>query len=154
MAFRIRAPKDFWAGALYVAFGLSAVVIGRDYGFGTTLRMGPAYFPAVLGAVLTVIGTISVIRSFLRPGEPVEHLALKPLALITVAILLFGFLVRGAGLVVVVPLLVMVTAYGRHDGLLCDGVQQGPGRSATNSRSLVRPIAFLTIQRGCVQWNF
>lgn len=112
MAFRIRAPKDFWAGVLYAAFGLSAVVIGRDYGFGTTLRMGPAYFPAVLGAVLTVIGTMSVIRSFLRPGEPVEHLALKPLALITVAILLFGFLVRGAGLVVVIPLLVMVTAYG------------------------------------------
>lgn len=112
MALRIRAPKDFWAGALYVAFGLSAVLIGRDYEFGTTLRMGPAYFPAVLGTVLTVIGAISVIRSFLRQGEPVERLALKPLALITAAILLFGFFVRGAGLVVVIPVLVMVTAYG------------------------------------------
>jgi hypothetical protein len=112
MTFRIRAPKDFWAGVLYVAFGVSAIVLGRDYGLGTALRMGPAYFPAVLGAVLTLIGSISVIRSFLSPGEPVEHLALRPLALIAVAVLLFGYLVRDAGLVVVIPLLVIVTAYG------------------------------------------
>ena len=112
MTSRIRSPKDFWAGVLYIAFGLSAIVIGRDYGLGTALRMGPAYFPAVLGAVLTLIGSISLVRSFLEPGEPVGGLALKPMILITVAILLFGFLVRGAGLVVVIPLLVITTAYG------------------------------------------
>ena len=112
MTSRIRSPKDFWAGVLYIAFGLSAIVIGREYGLGTALRMGPAYFPAVLGAVLTLIGSISLVRSFLEPGEPVGGLALKPMILITVAILLFGFLVRGAGLVVVIPLLVIATAYG------------------------------------------
>ena len=112
MTSRIRSPKDFWAGVLYIAFGLSAIVIGREYGLGTALRMGPAYFPAVLGAVLTLIGSISLVRSFLEPGEPVGGLALKPMILITVAILLFGFLVRGAGLVVVIPLLVITTAYG------------------------------------------
>ena len=112
MTSRIRSPKDFWAGVLYIAFGLSAIVIGREYGLGTALRMGPAYFPAVLGAVLTLIGSISLVRSFLKPGEPVGGLALKPMILITVAILLFGFLVRGAGLVVVIPLLIITTAYG------------------------------------------
>ena len=112
MTSRIRSPKDFWAGVLYIAFGLSAIVIGREYGLGTALRMGPAYFPAVLGAVLTLIGSISLVRSFLEPGEPVGGLAFKPMILITVAILLFGFLVRGAGLVVVIPLLVITTAYG------------------------------------------
>ena len=112
MTSRIRSPKDFWAGVLYIAFGLSAIVIGREYGLGTALRMGPAYFPAVLGAVLTLIGSISLVRSFLKPGEPVGGLALKPMILITVAILLFGFLVRGAGLVVVIPLLMITTAYG------------------------------------------
>lgn len=112
MTLRILSPKDFWAGVLYVALGLSAIVIGREYAMGTALRMGPAYFPTVLGAVLALIGSISLVRSFLQPGEQVGNLALKPMILITVAILLFGFLVRGAGLVVVIPLLMIITAYG------------------------------------------
>lgn len=107
----IRSPKYFWAGIIYMAFGLSAIVIGREYGLGTALRMGPAYFPTFLGVLLTLIGIISLIRSFLKPGEPVGSLALRPMIMITVAVLLFGFLVRGAGLVVVIPILVITTAY-------------------------------------------
>jgi hypothetical protein len=107
---RIRSPKDFWAGALYVAFGASAIAIGAEYGLGTALKMGPAYFPTVLGVLLCLIGAISLVRSFVTPGEPVGRFALKPLALITVSILAFGFLARGAGLVVVIPLLVIVSA--------------------------------------------
>lgn len=107
----IRSPKDFWAGIIYMAFGLSAIVIGREYGLGTALRMGPAYFPTVLGVLLTLIGIISLIRSFLKPGEPIGSLALRPMILITIAVFLFGFLVRGAGLVVVIPILVITTAY-------------------------------------------
>jgi hypothetical protein len=111
MTSRIRSPKDFWSGVLYVGFGLAAIVLGRDYGMGTALRMGPAYFPTVLGTVLAVIGSISLVRSFLVPGEAIGTLAVRQLALITVAVLLFGFLVRGAGLVVVIPMLVLITAY-------------------------------------------
>lgn len=111
MTSRIRSPKDFWAGVLYVGFGLAAVVIGRDYELGTALRMGPAYFPTVLGALLALIGSISLLRSFFQPGEPVGRMALRPLALITVGVLAFGFLVRGAGLVVVIPILVVISAY-------------------------------------------
>lgn len=111
MTSRIRSPKDFWAGILYIGFGLSAIVIGREYGLGTALRMGPAYFPTVLGVLLSLIGTISLIRSFLQPGEPVEGLALKPMILISIGVFLFGFLARAAGLVVVIPILVLTTAY-------------------------------------------
>ena len=111
MMSRIRSPKDFWAGVLYIAFGASAIVIGRDYGLGTALRMGPAYFPTVLGALLTLIGAASLVRSFLQPGEPIGQMAIRPLTLITVGVLLFGLLVRGAGLVVVIPILVIVSAY-------------------------------------------
>jgi hypothetical protein len=93
-----------------MAFGLSAIVLGKDYGLGTALRMGPAYFPTVLGGVLTLIGAISLLRAFLTPGEPVGRLALKPMLFIAVASVLFGFLVRGAGMVVAIPLLVIITA--------------------------------------------
>src|SRR5688572_14793899 len=45
----IRSTKDFWTGVLYVFFGLTAIIVARDYGMGTAVRMGPAYFPTILG---------------------------------------------------------------------------------------------------------
>jgi hypothetical protein len=107
----VRSAKDFWAGLIYIALGLSAVIIGRDYGMGTALRMGAAYFPTVLGALLTFIGVISVVRSFIRPGTPIDRFAFRGLLLVVGATLLFGFIVRGAGLVVALPVLVLTSAY-------------------------------------------
>jgi len=106
-----RNPKDFWTGLLYIFFGASAVIIARDYNMGTSLRMGPAYFPTILGAVLAVIGVIAVIRSFIAPGAPIGGFSFKGLVLVTLAVVVFGFLVRGVGLVVSLPLLVIISAY-------------------------------------------
>ena len=108
---RIRSPKDFYASLIYLAVGLSTIVIGRDYPMGTAFKMGPAYFPTVLAALLSFIGVISLIRSFVRKGEPIAALAWKPLLLIVTATVVFGLLVRGAGLAVALPLFVMMTAY-------------------------------------------
>ena len=57
MSVRIRSPRDLFAGALFVSFGLCAVLVGRDYPMGTALRMGAGYFPFVLGALLLLLGT-------------------------------------------------------------------------------------------------
>ena len=107
----IRNPKDFWIGLLYILFGSSAILIARDYGMGTGGRMGPAYFPNILGGLLIVIGAISVIRSFIAHGAPIGTLAFKGLLLVSVSVLIFGILVRGAGLAVSLPLLVIISAY-------------------------------------------
>jgi len=106
-----RNPRDFWTGLLYIFFGASAMIIARDYNMGTAFRMGPAYFPSILGAVLAVIGAIAVIRSFIALGAPIGRFSFKGLALVTLSVLVFGFLVRGAGLVLALPLLVIVSAY-------------------------------------------
>ena len=107
----IRHPKDFWIGIIFIFFGLSAVVIGQDYGMGTAGRMGPAYFPVVLGGLLTLIGVIGVIRSFIRHGEAIGRIHVKELVLILAAVLLFGYLVRNAGLVPAAIVLIMVSAF-------------------------------------------
>ena len=107
----IRSPKDFWSGAVFVAVGLAAIVFGRDHPMGTAMRMGPAYFPTVLGGLLTLIGLAAVIRSLIRPGEPVGRMALGKLALVTVSIVLFGLLLRPLGLAGAILLLVFVSAY-------------------------------------------
>jgi hypothetical protein len=107
----IRHPKDFWAGIIFLIFGLAAVIIGRDYTMGTAGRMGPGYFPTILGGLLALIGLAAMIRSFLRPGEAIGKFYIKNLLLVSVAVLLFGFLMRDAGLLPAVIAIVMVSAY-------------------------------------------
>lgn len=105
-----RNGKDFWAGVIYIVVGSGAWVISRDYGMGSAVKMGPAYFPTMLGILLTVIGIISILRSFLKSGTPIGVIAWKGLVLIAASTILFGLTVRGAGLAIALPLLVIVSA--------------------------------------------
>jgi putative tricarboxylic transport membrane protein len=107
----IRSTKDFWTGVLYVFFGASAVLIAREYGMGTALRMGPGYFPTVLGVLLALIGIISLVRSFIATGSPIGGLAFRGLLLVVGSTLMFGLIVRGAGLAIALPALVIMSAY-------------------------------------------
>jgi hypothetical protein len=107
----IRHQKDFWTGIIFLFFGLAAVILGLDYPMGSAGRMGPAYFPTVLGGLLILVGVIGVIRSFIAHGEPVGKFYIKEIVLILVAVLLFGFLMRKAGLVPAVLVLVLMSAY-------------------------------------------
>ena len=107
----IRNTKDFWTGLIYIFFGSSAVLLARDYGMGTALRMGAGYFPTVLGALLTLIGIISLVRSFIKPGSPIGSLAFKGLLLVVGSTLVFGLIIRGAGLAIALPVLVIMSAY-------------------------------------------
>jgi hypothetical protein len=107
----IRNKKDFWIGIVYLAFGSAAVMISRDYGMGTALKMGPAYFPTILGGLLILIGIISLVRSFIKQGSPFGVFALKGLILIIASIILFGFVVRWVGLVIALPILVIISSY-------------------------------------------
>ena len=77
-----RNAKDFWTGVIYVVVGTAAIAFSRDYGMGTAVKMGPAYFPTVLSAALILIGSISLIRSFIKPGTPIGGFALKGLFLV------------------------------------------------------------------------
>lgn len=61
---KIRNQKDFWAGLMFLAFGLAFAIVARNYQMGTAVRMGPAYFPTVLGGLMAVLGTIILARSF------------------------------------------------------------------------------------------
>jgi hypothetical protein len=111
----IRSTKDFWTGIIYIFFGSSAILLARGYGMGTAVKMGPAYFPSILGGLLILIGLISLIRSFFTTGTPIEKFALKGLAFIMVSTVLFGLLVRRTGLILALPLLVLVSAYASKE---------------------------------------
>ena len=73
MAFRIKAPKDFWAGLMFIGFGVFFLVWAlTHYQMGTAVRMGPAYFPTVLGGLLAFLGAIVLIESFAMEGTELK----------------------------------------------------------------------------------
>lgn len=106
----IKAPKDLGAGLTYVAFGLTAVLIARRYPYGSGSEMGPGYFPNLLGWILLGLGTASIIRSFLRRGDPIGGVALKAAAFVVGSTVLFGWLMPRAGLPIALVALALVAA--------------------------------------------
>jgi hypothetical protein len=96
---------------MFLVLGLSAVIIARDYAMGSAGRMGPGYFPTALGWLLAGIGAVCMGRSFFTDGEALEKFAFKELFLVLLSVLLFAALVRGAGLAVAIPVVIMISAY-------------------------------------------
>ncbi|HXF87573.1 MAG TPA: tripartite tricarboxylate transporter TctB family protein [Xanthobacteraceae bacterium] len=95
----IRNNKDFWAGAMLIAVGVATVVIARDYPFGTVSRMGPGYFPSVLGGILALFGLVLLARG-LRGGETiVGGWSIRALIILPASFVLFGVLMDRAGFV-------------------------------------------------------
>lgn len=109
MARIIRNPKDFWIGVIYIVFGAIAFWITRDYRMGSASQMGPGYFPTVLSSLLIIFGVISVVRSFLRPGEPIGAFGWKGAILVFVGTVLFGYLESRAGMIIALIILVFTS---------------------------------------------
>ena len=112
----IKSPKDFWAGVMFVAFGAGMAAIAlNNYQMGSAVRMGPAYFPSVLGGILAVLGLILLVRSFALKGDKVPKIHFRPLALLLLAVLAFGYFLKPLGLLGAIALLVFIGAFGGHE---------------------------------------
>ena len=83
----------------------------RDYSLGTGRRMGPGYFPTVLSVLLMLIGA-GVLLVSLRSKEQVTGFAWRGFASVIAGTVLFGVLIRDAGILVAVAVLVLVSAAG------------------------------------------
>lgn len=71
MKLKIKAPKDFWAGLMFISVGLFFMAWAlTHYQMGSAVRMGPAYFPAVLGGLLAFLGVLVLIEAFAMEGPP------------------------------------------------------------------------------------
>jgi hypothetical protein len=106
MTLRISKPKDVAAGAIFLVIGSLAWLGAQDYPLGTATRMGPGYFPHWLGALLVLLGAITLLRGIGRAApEPGEPRSITPLLLILAGIIGFTLLVDRAGLVAAILVL-------------------------------------------------
>jgi hypothetical protein len=112
---KIKSPKDFWAGLMFIAFGLFFMIGGRNYHLGSAAHMGPAYFPTMLGGLLAVIGGFVFFRSLAAKGEKVAAIPLRLLFWITLSLLGFGYLLQPIGLVLSLAVLIVLSAWAGHE---------------------------------------
>jgi Tripartite tricarboxylate transporter TctB family len=110
MANLIRNPKDFLSGLMFLTFGGGAIFLGQDYEVGQAVRMGPGYFPMLLAGLLCLVGAVCMVRSLAVAGTPMEKLAFKPLILIVLSTVVFGLLLRHAGLVAALAASILLSA--------------------------------------------
>lgn len=116
MAFHNRDKKDFNAGILYIVLGAFFALWARNYPMGTAVRMGPAYFPTILGWALAALGLIIFLRSFFMHGEEAPSKThWRPLLAILGAVLAFGILVGHAGLVISSAVMMFLSSFGGWD---------------------------------------
>ncbi len=112
---RIRSPKDFWAGLIFVAIAAAFILLAQQYRLGDLNRMGPAMFPTLVGALLAALGAIVVLRSFVLDGEALPRFHARPIGVSLLAIVLFGVALQWLGLVAAIAVLVLVGAYAARD---------------------------------------
>lgn len=82
-----------------MALGAVTMFLAREYSIGFTIRMGPGYFPTALGGILTAFGAVIALRGLLRPEQVRGAWGWRPLALVALSIVLFGALMKHAGMV-------------------------------------------------------
>jgi Tripartite tricarboxylate transporter TctB family len=113
----IKSKKDLYAGIMFIAIGAFFALWALNYPMGSSVRMGPAYFPTILGWLLAALGVIITIRGFTTADEEPRKTQLKPLILINGAAVLFGLLIDPlkVGFVGAVVASVIVCAYGGYE---------------------------------------
>ena len=115
MALKIGDKKDFSAGIMFIALGGFFALWAQNYPMGTAVRMGPAYFPTMLGWILVALGLIVLIRSFYLQGETPRKTNWRTLAFIIGSVFVFGFLLDRGGLIVASFALMCISSMGGWD---------------------------------------
>ena len=118
---RIKSQRDFYSGVLFGLFGVAYAIGATNYKVGDAARMGPGYFPLIVGVLIAIMGALIVLKALVvetEDGEPVGKIAWKPLFFIIGANLMFGVLLGGLpsiglpamGLIIAIVALTFISA--------------------------------------------
>ena len=103
----IKSQKDFFSGLMFMSVGAAFAWGASNYSMGSGARMGPGYFPLILGVILAVLGCALSAKALVvttEDGEKIGKFAWKPLFFIILANLVFGVSIGGLPLIGLPPL--------------------------------------------------
>ena len=111
----MKVDQDIAAGVFFMALGTAGFVLGWDYPFGTTARMGAGFVPKLLSGLLLGAGIIVTGIGILRRAQPMQRWHLRPLLFVLASVLVFGALIETGGLVPATIGMVLVAAAATLD---------------------------------------
>lgn len=114
---RIRSQRDFWSGLMFLVMGVLFVVFSQAYQFGTPARMGPGFFPTVLGALMALLGAVIAWRST-APSAQADRLGSvgwRPFLLVIGAVIVFSVTLPYLGMVIAIALLIGISSLATHE---------------------------------------
>lgn len=111
----IRNPRDFYAGLLFIAFGAVALVVVQAYAIGTAARMGPGYFPRLLGILLVGGGSIQALIGLRSKPELAVEWHWRPLFKLLIGVALFIVITPWLGLIVAALVMSFVASAAGRD---------------------------------------
>ena len=95
---QIKSQKDFFSGLMFMGIGVAFAWGATTYNVGEGARMGPGYFPLMLGILMTVLGMVITFKALVievEGGDKIGKWAWKPLVFVILANLIFGVLLAG-----------------------------------------------------------
>jgi len=122
----IKSQKDFFSGLMFMSVGVAFAWGSTNYNIGDAAKMGPGFFPLVLGLLLALLGTAITFKALVvetEDGETVGGWAWKPLFFIILANLVFGLLLGGLpsvkipamGLIAAIYALTLIASLGSEE---------------------------------------
>jgi hypothetical protein len=111
----IKSQKDFFSGLMFAVIGASFAYGATGYSIGSGGRMGPGYFPLLLGVILAILGSVVMFKALVvetPAGDKIGKWAFKPLVFIIAANLLFGILLGGLPSLGVPPMGLIAAIFG------------------------------------------
>ena len=103
--------KDFWSGVMLIVVGGGALFIARNYQFGSSLRMGPGYFPVILSATLVIFGVYFILQGLRAGAEKLEgSWSIRALIIVPLSLVVFGLLIDRAGFIPAMISLIIISA--------------------------------------------
>ena len=94
----IKSQKDFFSGVMFMVVGIAFAWGATNYKIGNGARMGPGYFPLLLGVLMAVLGAVITFKAMVietENGDKIGSWAWKPLFFIIAGNLLFGLMLGG-----------------------------------------------------------
>jgi hypothetical protein len=114
---KIRNHRDFWAGILFLVTGILFMYLSRQYQLGTAAKMGPGYFPTILGGLMAVLGLLTLLPSIRArtPEVRINKIDLRMIVLILVAVAVYALTLPKLGFIVALFLLILISSIASHE---------------------------------------